>query len=501
MNSRSKTAPPHVLIVDDDQELCELLALRLEHNRYQVTTEGTARGAVERLSREHVDAIILDLRLRDADGLDLLTQIQQRTPDVPIIMLTAHGTIETAVEAMRRGAFGFLTKPFHDHELLQKLAHAVENVALRREVKGLRRIVGASSDDAQLIGTSHALSRVREVIARVAPTEVTVLITGESGTGKELAARSLHALSPRAGGPFVAVNCGAIPPELLESELFGHSRGAFTGAAKDRAGLFAAARGGTLFLDEIGDATHAVQVKLLRVLQERRPPPAGSPVEEEADVRVIAATNRDLRTDVAAGRFREDLFFRLHVVPLSMPALRERLEDVPLLAEVFLQRAAARHRFAVPHLSRAALDVLLAHTWPGNVRELANVMEAALLLAGADELRPEHLMGLTTPLAPRSAPLSGPISGPISTSQPASSDGGGLGRVALDEVLAPLADVDKTLPPLKEARDAFERFYLTEALKRCAGNVSAAARVAGRNRTDFYELLRRHGLSPTEFKE
>jgi two-component system, NtrC family, response regulator GlrR len=489
---RSRNTRPHVLIVDDDQELCELLALRLENNRYKVTTEGTAKGAIERLSSEQVDGIILDLRLRDADGLDVLTQIQQRTPDAPVVILTAHGTIETAVEAMRRGAWGFITKPFHDHELLQKLAHAVENAALRREVKGLRRIVGASSEDAQLIGTSRALARVREVIKRVAPTDVTVLITGESGTGKELAARSLHAMSPRGKGPFVALNCGAIPPDLLESELFGHTKGAFTGATKDRSGLFAAAHGATLFLDEIGDASLAVQVKLLRVLQERRYTPVGSTVEEEADVRVIAATNRDLHNDVAAGRFREDLFFRLHVVPLAMPSLRERLEDVPLLAEVFLERAAARHGFAVPHLSRAALDVLLAHGWPGNVRELGNVMEAALLLAGADELRPEHLMGLTTPLSLRSPPASAPQLAP---------DEGSAPRSPHCELLTPLTNPDMPLPPLKEARDAFERLYLIEALKRVSGNVSAAARVAGRNRTDFYELLRRHGISPTEFKE
>jgi two-component system response regulator GlrR len=394
---------------------------------------------------------------------------------------------------MRRGAYGFLTKPFHDHDLLQKLSHATENAALRREVKGLRRIVGASSEDAQLIGTSRALARVREVIKRVARTDVTVLITGESGTGKELAARSLHALSPRGEGPFVALNCGAIPPDLLESELFGHTKGAFTGATRDRPGLFAAAHGATLFLDEIGDASLAVQVKLLRVLQERRFTPVGSNVEEEVDVRVIAATNRDLRNDVTAGRFREDLFFRLHVVPLSMPSLRERLEDVPLLAEVFLERAAARHGVAVPHLSRAALDVLLAHGWPGNVRELANVMEAALLLAGADELRPEHLMGLTTPLSPRPALGSAP--------QLAWDEGGGAPRSPHGEVLGSLADPDKPLPPLKEARDAFERLYLVEVLKRSSGNVSAAARVAGRNRTDFYELLRRHGISQAEFKE
>lgn len=493
-----RTDPPHILIVDDEQELCELLALRLEHNGYRVTTANTVADALALLGHQPLDAMILDLRLPDGDGLDVLARVKQRSPDLPVIMLTAHGTIETAVEAMQRGAYGFLTKPFHHHELLQRVAHAVESAALRREVAGLRRMVG-QPDAFQLIGTSGALAKVREVIARVGPTEVTVLITGESGTGKELAARSLHAVSPRANKPFVAVNCAAIPSELLESELFGHVKGAFTGATRDKDGLFAAARGSTLFLDEIGDASPSVQSKLLRVLQERRYTRVGSTVEEEADVRIIAATNRDLRADVAAGRFREDLFYRLHVVPLVMPPLRERPEDIPLLAEVFLERAAARHGLPVPRLSRDALDALLAHSWPGNVRELANVMEAALLLAGANELRAEHLQGLTLSFAPRStarpgsSPPPSPPPTPITPAVPSSA--------LLDATVATLSNPALPLPPLKEARDAFERAYLIEVLRRCNGNVSAAARMAGRNRTDFYELLRRHGVSPSDFKD
>ena len=342
-------------------------------------------------------------------------------------------------------------------------------------------MVGETNDHV-ILGTSPSIARVREIIERVAATEVTVLITGESGTGKELAARALHSMSPRRAGQFVAVNCAAIPRELLESELFGHTKGAFTGANKDREGLFAAAKGSTLFLDEIGDASPEVQAKLLRVLQEKRYTPVGSTVEREADARIVAATNRDLRADVRAGRFREDLYFRLHVVPLPMPSLRERREDVPLLAEVFLERAAARHHLNVPRLSQSATDALMAHTWPGNVRELANVIEAALLLAKSSELSAEHLGPLTAAndnLVPREqAP------------QP---------RSWLDAALAPLRDAE--LPALKEARDAFERGYLVEILRRSGGNVTAASRAAGRNRTDFYELMKRHGLSPAEFKE
>jgi two-component system response regulator GlrR len=404
-------------------------------------------------------------------------------------MLTAHGTIDTAVEAMRRGAFGFLTKPFNHHELLQRVRHAIENASLRREVADFRRIVGEEIDGS-ILGTSRAIASVRELIARVAPTDVTVLLTGESGTGKELAARSIHQLSQRAKGAFVAVNCGAIPSELLESELFGHVKGAFTGAAKDRDGLFAAARGGTLFLDEIGDAPLHVQVKLLRVLQERRYTPIGSTVEREADVRVLAATHRDLRADVARGRFREDLFFRLHVVPLEMPPLRERREDVVMLAEVFLERASARHKLPVPALAQDSIDWLLAFSWPGNVRELANLMEAATVLASGSELRAAALSRLAGAAAPRGAVTSATQSAPLDE-RDGSNESAEL--TSIDPVRV-LTDQARPLPPLKEARDAFERAYLTEVLRRASGNVTAAARVAGRNRTDFYDLLRRHSI-------
>jgi len=474
---------PQILILDDDAELCTLLSMRLEGRGYAVQTAGTAAEGLEKVARDGFDAMVLDLRLPDATGLDVLASVRARKPDLPVIMLTAHGTIETAVAAMQRGAYGFLTKPFHDHELMQKVAHAVENSALRREVAGLRRMVGDSRDHV-ILGTSPAIARVRDVIERVAPTDVTVLITGESGTGKELAARALHAMSPRRAANFVALNCAAIPRELLESELFGHTRGAFTGATRDREGMFAAAGGSTLFLDEIGDASPEVQAKLLRVLQEKRYTPVGSTVEQKADVRVIAATNRDLRADVSAGRFREDLYFRLHVVPLRMPSLRERPEDVPLLAEVFLERAAARHHLSVPRLTPGAIDALTKHPWPGNVRELGNVIEAALLLARSNELGAEHLGSLTAANDNLTLPMAPPPAAPTSW---------------LDAALAPLRDAE--LPPLREARDAFERGYLVEILRRCGGNVTAASRMAGRNRTDFYELLKRHGLSPSEFKE
>jgi two-component system, NtrC family, response regulator GlrR len=477
---------PHVLIVDDEAHLCELLAYRLEHHGYRVTTELTARGVPDVLDQDTFDAMILDLRLEDGDGLDVLSEVQKRAADLPVIILTAHGTIETAVEAMQRGAYGFLTKPFQDYELLQKLAHAVESGTLKREVAGLRRIVGDASHDNRLLGTSEAIAAVRERISRVAPADATVLLLGESGTGKELAARSIHALSPRGTKPFIAINCGALPSELLESELFGHVRGAFTGATRVKEGLFSAANGGTLLLDEIGEASLAVQVKLLRVLQEKRIAKVGSSVEEDIDVRIIAATNRDLRAEVLAGRFREDLYYRLHVVPLVMPPLRERVEDIPLLADVLLRRAAARYNLREPHLSPEALRLLMAHPWPGNVRELANVLEGAILICQDERLRPQELAAIMSP--PARVPPSGRNLDAAAGVEDAMPQWSGL------------SELDAPLPPLRAARDSFERAYIVEALRRAGGNVSAAAKLAGRNRTDFHDLMRKHGISAADFK-
>ncbi|MBX3187128.1 MAG: sigma-54-dependent Fis family transcriptional regulator [Labilithrix sp.] len=473
-----------VLVVDDDPELCELLAVRIEAKGYEVTTVQTGARALELSGRERWDAMLLDLRLGQDDGLDVLDGVVKRSPDLPVIILTAHGTIETAVLAMQRGAFAFLTKPFHDLDLLQKIAHAVESHRLRREVAGLRRLVGAETDDVRLVGVSPAIEGIRRLVARVGPTDATVLVLGESGTGKELVARAIHGVSPRAKGPFVAVNCAGLAPELLESTLFGHIRGAFTGAVADREGLFGAAQRGTLFLDEVGETPPTVQAKLLRVLEDRRFTKVGASAEEIADVRLVAATNRDLRQEVADKRFREDLYYRLHVVPIVVPPLRERRDDIPLLAEMFLERAAARHGLhgrGAPRMGARALAALVDHTWPGNVRELANVMEAALLLS-REQIDLEHLPGVDTG-APRSAPLEGDFARRV------------------EGVVSSYAAADAApLPTLRDARDALERAYLEACIVRSAGNVANAAKLAGRNRTDFYDLLRRHGLSPADFK-
>ena len=469
--------PAHVLLVDDDVELCELLAVRLSANGYRVSSDHTTAAALQRVGREHVDAILLDLRMGNDDGMDVLDGIRKRSIDVPVIILTAHGSIDTAVEAMQRGAFGFITKPFQDVELLQRIRHAVDSFRMRCEVANLRRIVKGTSDDSRLLGVSAGIEHVRELIARVAPSKATVLITGESGTGKELVARAIHDQSPRASGPFIAVNCAALSPELLESTLFGHTKGAFTGALAERDGLLGAAQGGTIFLDEVGETPPTVQAKLLRVLQDRRYTKVGSSVEQEADVRVIAATNRDLRQEVIEKRFRDDLFYRLHVVPIAMPPLRQRREDIVLLAEVFLERAAARHGVTVPRLRGSALAALERHTFPGNVRELANIIEAAVLLCTSGEIDVEQLEGIG-------------IGEPLSTNE-----ADDLVR-RIEEILKPYSNFDgPELPQMREARDVFERAYVDAALARASGNVALAAKLAGRNRTDFYDLLRRHGRS------
>ncbi len=470
-----KKSKPHVLVVDDEFDLCELLSLRLRHEGFDCTSCGTGTEAMGVLKSMTIDAVLLDFRLEEEDGLDVLENILQSSGDLPVIVLTAHGTPEAAVEAMKRGAYGFLTKPFDDQELVTELRHAVDHGNLKREVAGLRRMLGGNGA-ARLLGTSAGIADVRERIARAATTEATVLITGESGTGKEVAARNLHELSTRHDKPFVAINCGALPADLLESELFGFVRGAFTGAVREKDGLFSAADGGTLFLDEIGDAPPEVQVKLLRVLQERSFLPIGATEARATDVRIVAATNRDLASAVREGSFREDLYYRLHVVPILMPPLRNRREDIAILADVFLSRANAQHRLEHSRFSEDALRFLLSHSWPGNVRELANVIEAAAVMARDGAITVEQLAAVL----PRSAREDSPDIG-----------------------LSPysLSDPDGTFPTLRDAKHEFERRYLISAMERCQGNVSAAARLANRNRSDFHDLLRKHGLVPAEFRE
>ena len=441
-----------LLLVDDDPDLLKLISLRLTSAGYRVRTAASGEAALATMAVTRPALVITDLRMPGMDGLQLFETIHRQHPTMPVIILTAHGTIPDAVSATQRGVFGFLTKPFDSQDLLQKVAAAV---ALSGDSPG------TTADDewrSGIITRSPVMEDLLRQARLVADSDASVLITGESGTGKELMAQAIHRASRRRARPFVAVNCGAIPGELLESELFGHARGAFTGAVQAHKGLFQAADGGTLLLDEIGDMPLPLQVKLLRVLQQGEVRTVGSTQAIPVNVRVISATHRDLEAQRAAGLFREDLYYRLNVVSLRLPPLAERREDISLLASDFLRRLAERYEKPVPSLAPDAMQLLVAAPWPGNVRQLLNLLEQAVALN-------------TTSMIPAS-----------------------LVQSALREDAAALV-------PFEEARKTFERDYLVRLLKITGGNVTQAAQMAKRNRTEFYKLLQRHMLEPAMFKE
>ena len=443
-----------LLLVDDDPDLSKLISLRLSSAGYRVRTADSGETALAALATARPGAVITDMRMPGIDGMQLFEAIHRQHPALPVIILTAHGTIPDAVNATQRGVFAFLTKPFDSQDLLHKVADALK-------LSG----GGTNTDDSrsaewreEILTRSPKMEDLLRQARLIADSDASVLIYGESGTGKELLARAIHRASRRASQPFVAVNCGAIPAELLESELFGHARGAFTGAVTAYKGLFQAADGGTLLLDEIGDMPVPLQVKLLRVLQESEVRPVGSTQAIPVDVRVISATHRNLDDARSHGRFREDLYYRLNVVSLSLPALSERREDIPLLAAHILRRLAARYEKPEPALAPEAMALLVAAPWPGNVRQLVNLLEQAVAL---------------TPTLVIPATL----------------------------VANALKEDARVLVPFEEARKTFERDYLARLLKITGGNVTQAAQLAKRNRTEFYKLLQRHRLEPAMFKE
>jgi two-component system, NtrC family, response regulator GlrR len=439
-----------ILVVDDDPGLRRLLGLRLEAGGYLVDSAASGEEALGRLAARLPDLLITDLRMDGLDGMALFDRVRRGHPTLPVIILTAHGTIPEAVEATRRGAFGFLSKPFESDALLAEVARALE-------VSGSGS--GATPDEpwrADFLTRSRVMEGLLSEARLVARSEASVLIQGESGTGKEVMARAIHRASPRASGVFVAVNCAAIPADLLESELFGHEKGAFTGASVRRDGLMLQATGGTLFLDEIGDMPLAFQAKLLRALQERSIRPVGANIERAVDVRVISATHRDLDVAMGEGAFREDLYYRLNVVRLEIPPLRKRPEDIPLLAEHFL-REVARAESAPSGFTPEAMRLLVQAPWPGNVRQLRNLVEQVCALSPG-------------------------------------------GAVSEDLVTRALREDKGEFLRLAEARAEFERDYLAGLLRLTGGNVSEAARLAGRNRTEFYRLLDRHHLTAADFK-
>ena len=446
--------PGDILLVDDDPDLLKLISLRLTSAGYSVRTADSGETALAAIAVQRPAVVVTDLRMPGIDGLQLFEAIHRQHAAMPVIILTAHGTIPDAVSATQRGVFSYLTKPFDSQDLLQKVAAAVE-------VSG-GEAAGSDSAAAQwraeIITRSPRMEDLLRQAKLVADSDASVLIFGDSGTGKELLARAIHQASRRSAKPFVAVNCGAIPGDLLESELFGHARGAFTGAVQAHKGLFQAADGGTLFLDEIGDMPLPLQVKLLRVLQEGEVRPVGSTQAIPVDVRVISATHRDLDSQRAQGLFREDLFYRLNVVSLKLPPLCERREDIPLLATHTLRKLAERYHRPTSTLAPDAMALLVAAPWPGNIRQLINLLEQAVALT-------------PTPVIPAM-----------------------LVQAALKEDAAALV-------PFEEARKTFERDYLVRLLKITGGNVTQAAQLAKRNRTEFYKLLQRHHLEPAMFKE
>jgi two-component system response regulator HydG len=380
---------PRVLVVDDKRAMAEMLADGLGDHELDATACGSARAALAIIATTEVDVVVTDLRMPELDGLALLDTIRSSNPDIQVIVMTAYGAIDSAVEAIRKGAYHYLTKPFKVEELVIFVQRAVAARALRREAAVLRKQLGAHRG---LVAHSPAMQRVLGIVDRVASATVPVLITGETGTGKGAIARALHGASTRAAEPFVALNCAALPEQLLESELFGHVKGAFTGAIADHPGLFVAADRGTVLLDELAEMPIALQPKLLRVLETGAVRPVGATRERSVDVRIIAATHRDLRAAVTAGTLREDLLYRLNVLPIEVPPLRDRREDIPPLTDYFFADAIARHPSAIARgFSRAAIKVLLDHAWPGNVRELAHVVERGVLLASHPDISIEDL--------------------------------------------------------------------------------------------------------------
>lgn len=444
-----------ILLVDDDPGLLQLLRMRLQAFGFTPRSADSGESALASMEAQRPDAVITDLRMDGMDGLALFERIRARWPGLPVIVLTAHGSIREAVLATQQGVFSFLTKPVDKDELLTTLNRALQ--LSPEHGSGPGRTAAGDEGWADAIHTrSPKMYRLLDQARLLAHSDVNVLIAGESGTGKELLAHAIHNASARAGRAFVAINCSAIPADLLESELFGHVRGAFSGATRDHDGLFVAASGGTLLLDEIGDMPLPLQIKLLRVLQERAVRPVGGLEDRPVDVRVLSATHCDLQQAIADKQFREDLYYRLNVVTLTLPGLRERREDIALLADHFLDEIAARSQQPARRLNPAALAALAAYDWPGNVRQLQNVIEQVVALSP----------------------------GPV------------IAEALIRDALPP--NGAEPLESLSEAKRRFERDYVQRLLAASRGNIAEAARLAGRNRSDFYKVLKRHGIDPAE---
>ncbi len=447
-----------ILVVDDDRNLLELIKIRLESAQYDVDSAMNEEDAIEKARNQVFDIAIIDLHLINKSGITLMEEIHAINPEMPVIILTAYGTIESAVESMKKGAYSYLTKPFDARELLLQIEKALEKQKLSTEISRLKGLLTDKYDFSNIVARSEKMQIVLEQVLRIARTESTIYIYGDSGTGKELVAKAVHLTSERNDKAFVDINCAAIPESLLESELFGHEKGAFTGAVRTRGGLFTQANGGTIFLDEIGDMPLSIQAKLLRVLQERRFYPVGGKEPIEVDVRLIVATNKDLEEEVKKGRFREDLFYRIHVIPIHLPSLSDRREDIPPLVDHFLRIFTTDMNKKIKGLTPQAMQILMMKDWPGNVRQLQNTIEYAVAMAQEDYIT-EDLLQHQKEISP------------------------------------------EELKPLKEAKANFEKSYIIHLLETTQGNVSQAAKMAGKYRADFYNLLKKYNLKPIDFKK
>jgi two-component system nitrogen regulation response regulator NtrX len=446
-----------LLVVDDEPGVRTALTGVLRDEGYDVETVDSGEGCLDRLLRASFDVILLDIWLPGIDGLTTLERLRDRQVDAAVVMISGHGNIESAVRAIKMGAFDFIEKPLSLEKTVLVVANALRQRHLETENRALRARV---DEELTMVGESYAMTQLREQVAMAAPTNGRVLIFGDNGTGKELVARSIHGLSRRRGGPFVEVNCAAIPEELIESELFGHMRGSFTGAVADRRGKFETADGGTIFLDEIADMSLKIQAKVLRVLQEQVIEPVGSTTRIKVDTRVLAATNKDLLAEIKNGRFREDLYFRLHVIPIFVPPLRDRHEDIPLLAAHFMRLFAREYGRRPKTLDEGALTVLAHYAWPGNIRELRNVVERLMIMVPGEVITAEHL----TFLGPTSAGSAGDAAAPLRA--------------------------------LHEARDEFERDYILKTLASQQGNISRTADVLRVERSNLYRKMRGLGIAP-----
>ncbi len=458
-----------VLVVDDKENILRLFA-RILGEDYELTTAADGGRAMSLVAAQEFDVVVTDLKMPGADGFEVLRTVKARAPDTEVVMMTAYATVSDAVEAMKQGAYDYLQKPFDPDDAARVVARAVERRRLRLQAESLRRELEGVYAFHNLVGKSAAMQEVYRLLSQASKLDLTVLLGGETGTGKELAARAIHYNSARKERPFVAVNCGALPSELVESELFGHAKGAFTGAATAKAGLFEEAEGGTLFLDEIAELPAATQVKLLRGIEEKEIRRVGENRPVRVDVRVVAATNRDLKAEVAAGRFREDLFYRVNVFPVKLPPLRERREDVTLLAAHFLEKHARAQRREMSGFAPDALRALTSHQWPGNVRELENAIERAVAVAGSKRIQLRDLPPDLSGAADRQAP---------------------------PEVLATLPYRDA----VDLARDRVSRDYIAALLRELEGNVTRAAERAGMERESLHRLMKRYGIRSDDFKK